>query len=1510
MWSLEDACALVAARGRLMGALPEGGAMLAVAVPEAEAMAVLAEYGGRVSLAAVNGPSSVVLSGEGSAVDEIGDRLAGEAVKTSRLRVSHAFHSILMEPMLDEFRSVAEGLTYREPSLPIVSNLSAVVITAELTDPEYWVEQVRGCVRFAPGINALVEAGVRRFVEIGPDAVLAAMTRQCLAGTPAIEAKSTVVATARRSTDEQTQFVSALAQAAVVGVGVDWTPLYAGRSTSRITLPTYAFQHRRYWARPVGAPDLWQSGLDDAGHPLLSAMLRLPDSQDVVFTGRLSRAAHPWLADHAVTGVVLLPGAALVELALYVGTVVDCPRLAELVIEAPLPLPTAEAVDLRVVAGGPEESGARTVSVYSRSNGDDSDSLGDDAEQWIRHAVATVTAGSDTPPVDSGPVSWPPAGATAIAIDHAYADLAERGYEYGPAFRGLTALWARDGEVFAEVALPESVRSDGATFGVHPALLDAALHAVLLGGLIPDSRAGEIAVPFSWENIALYATGATTVRVRAAVTGSGPGGERITVTLADPAGMAVADVGALTLRVLSADALGSAHRRTDGVGYEMNWVALPEPAAELTAADAWSAADEGETVTIAGRDVTVLRLDAQRWNELSRAVDTDLPVAVRDLVTDVAAQVRRLLTQDRLIAVVTRQAVAVHPHESVDLPTAAVWGLLRTAQSENPDRIVLIDIEDWADHRPAVALASAMGDEPQLALRHGKAYAPRLKRGDSNALDVASRNAPAWALTLRDKGTLTADNFTFSDHPNAWEPLAPGQVRVSMRSVGLNFRDVLMALGTYPDKAGRPGGEGAGVILEVAPDVTEFVPGDRVFGLIPGVGSVAVVDRRLIAPMPRGWSFTQAAAIPIVYATAYYGLVDLADARPGETLLLHAATGGVGLAAVQLARHLGLRLLVTASEPKWNVLRDFGFDDSDIGNSRTLDFEQKFLDATDGRGVDIVLDSLAGEFVDASLRLLPRGGRFVEMGMIDRRDPVEVATEYPGVDYRSFMLMEAGPDRLHEILTALVELFEAGTLAPYPTIAWDMRQAPQAYRYLSQARHIGKNLLTVPVPLRPEGTVLITGGTGGLGAVAARHLITAHGVRRLVLAGRRGPDAPGAAELAAELTALGAQVDVVACDAADRAALDAVLAAIPSQHPLTGVVHAAGVLADGLLATMTPEQIATVLRPKVDAAWNLHEATKDLDLSAFVLYSSIAGVIGNPGQANYAAANVFLDALAQHRHVTGLPATSVVWGPWEQSGGMTSALGEADLARLRREGLLPLGDEDGMRLFDAALAGGRSAFVAVRIDRTALGEAGPDEIRPVMRGLSRPSRRRMVDTASAPPTASNGRSASLVAQLLGRPAAEQERAILDVIRAQAAVVLGHTSADATPPDKPFSDIGFDSLGVMEFRNRLKSAVGVQLSATEMFYYPTPEALAGFIRQEIVPVDDPAERIAAEIESLARSCATAELSAADRSDIASRLTALLGELEGKDTGEIDLGGGVDSIDAADDRELFEFIDQIS
>ncbi|NUP28771.1 MAG: acyltransferase domain-containing protein, partial [Nocardia sp.] len=1035
IWSLPDACALVAARGRLMGALPEGGAMLAVAVTEAAAHEAIAGYGARVSVAAVNGPAAVVLSGAVSGIEEIEAEFAAAGVKTSRLRVSHAFHSMLMEPVLDEFQAVAADIAAREPLLPIVSNLTAAVAAGELRAPRYWADQIRGCVRFAPGIDTAVTAGARRFVELGPDAVLTAMTRQTLAETPDIEARSTVVASARRGGSEVTQFVSALAWAHIGGLGVDWTPLFGALPARRVDLPTYAFQHQRYWARAAAVPDVRQAGMADPGHPLLGAMIRLPDTAEVVFTGRLTRSGHPWLADHAVAGVALLPGAALVEMALHVGAAVDCPRLAELVIEAPLPIPETGAVTLRVVASDPGDGGTRTVSVYSQTGAENESAAADaDPAAWIRHATGTITTAAAVGAFDTDLANWPPSGATAVAVADTYAELAEQGYGYGPAFRGLTALWRRGAEVFAEVALPEPVRAEHTDFGVHPALLDAALHSVLRGGLAPAAGDGAVVVPFVWENVALYATGAATLRIRATAAGAADG-DRVALTLADPAGLVVAEIGALTLRPLATDALGAARRPAEGAGYEFAWLEVPAAAA-IAETGSWTVVPDGENVTVGGREVTVLRFEP-----VDRG-SSELPAAVLESVVELGARVRRLLAGDSSIVAVTERAVGVHPGEAVDPAAAAGWGLLRTAQSENPDRILLVDLADRTEYRSGVAAAVAHTGEPQLALRGATAYVPRIRRAGAAEFAVAPAETRPWALTLRDKGTLAAENFRIAHDSEAPAPLAPGQVRIGMRAVGLNFRDVLIALGTYPDPHGRIGGEGAGVVLEVAADVTGFAPGDRVFGLIPGVGSVAVTDQRLLARIPRGWSFAQAAAVPIVYATAYYGLVDLAAARPGETLLLHAATGGVGLAAIQLARHLGLRTLVTASTPKWEVLRELGFDDSVIGDSRTLDFETKFLAATGGRGADIVLDSLAGEFVDASLRLLPRGGRFVEMGMLDRRDPDIVAAEHPGVDYHSFMLMEVGPDRLGEILTALVELFEAGSMAPARTTAWDLRQAP------------------------------------------------------------------------------------------------------------------------------------------------------------------------------------------------------------------------------------------------------------------------------------------------------------------------------------------------------------------------------------------------------------------------------------------------------------------------------------
>ncbi|MGI5218907.1 SDR family NAD(P)-dependent oxidoreductase [Nocardia sp. CA-290969] len=1408
--SLSDGARVVALRSRIVAAELAGRGGMASVNLDADAVARrLADFGDRLSIAAVNGPGQVVVSGEAAAVGEFVTACAAEDIWVRRIPVDYASHSRAVESVREQVLAQLEPVRPVVGSIPFLSTVTADHLETDALTAGYWYRGLRDRVRFAEGIAAARDSGINTFIEVSPHPVLTMGVELTVGSTDQV----TVLGTLRRHQGDIRRITAALAAARCAGVGVDdraLTPI-----GTRVPLPTYAFEHKHYWLEPAVAVDMRRSGLDETGHPLLRALVRLPDSANLVFTGRLSAADQPWLADHAVAATVLLPGAAMVELALHAGAVADCPRVAELVIETPCTLPRAGAVELRVVVAEPAADGAREVAVYSRVAEDGRTAEND--RSWTRHCVATVTADSAPAAADPEVAVWPPAGAQRIDLENAYTGLAESGYRYGPAFQGLTALWRRGADIFGEVALPDSARARVGEFGIHPALLDAALHTVLLDGSARPAGEGAIEVPYSWADVALFATGATTARVHATRSPDGV----ITVDLADAAGLPVARVGALVVRPLSPAALAVPTRRTGGEAYVVNWVELPPRS--HTDAGRWESVDGTETVTLGNRTVVVLALP-------ERPEKHDVPTATRELVTTLMSRVRQLLDRAESVVVIARHAVATRSGERVDPAVAAAWGLLRVARTEYPGRVLAVDIADLEGYRHDVELALATAEEPELAIRNGVAYTPRLQRHDAPVPgSVNVLLGEPWELTTGSAGTLADENFALTQSSAAAEPLGPGQVRVAVRAVGLNFRDVLITLNQFAEgQAGAAGigSEGAGVVLEVADDVTEFAPGDRVFGFTSGIGSTSVTDRRLLAHMPTGWSFGRAAAVPVVFGTAYYGLVDLASAKAGETLLLHAATGGVGMAAIQLARHLGLRLLVTAGRGKWDVLRALEIDDDAIGDSRTLDFESRFSAATQGRGADIVLNSLTGDFIDASLRLLPRGGRFIELGHTDERDPGEVAARYPGVDYRTFTLLNESADRLGEILTTLAGLFEDGHLTSIPTTQWDVRRAPEVFRYFGQARHIGKNVLTVPAPPIPGGTVLITGGTGGLAAVLARHLISEYGVRELILAGRRGMDAPGAAELRAELTGLGAHVEVVACDTADRAAVDRVLSTIAPEHPLTGVVHAAGVLSDALFADMTDEQIHAVLRPKVDAAWNLHEATRHLDLSFFVLYSSLAGVIGSPGQANYAAANTFLDALAHQRHREGLPATAMAWGLWQQGTEMTGGVGAADLARLRRMGFLPVAEADGMELFDAALASGAPGQVTVRVDRSALAGADPAGLPVVMRGLTRPARRR----AGAGVREASG----LAARLAGCSPAEREEIVYSVVRDQAAAVLGHDDAESIAVDKPFKEIGFDSLGVMEFRNRLATATGLSLPTTLVFDYPTVTALAARILSLVVP----------------------------------------------------------------------------
>ncbi|MEU1520239.1 SDR family NAD(P)-dependent oxidoreductase [Streptomyces sp. NPDC005811] len=1431
--SLTDACTLVAARGRLMDALPAGGAMVALQATEDEVLPLLDGRQHQVGLAAVNGPRSVVISGEETAVAEVAARIEERGRRTKRLRVSHAFHSPLMEPMLREFREVAATLEYHEPLVPVISDVTGrPAAPGELASPDHWVRHVRRAVRFHDGVRALHDAGVRRYLEMGPDGTLTALVADAVtdpAGTAAL-------ALLRPGRDETDSLLAGLARAHAHGADVDWSAATAG-SGRTVDLPTYAFQRERYWPATGGrnAGDLAAAGLADAGHPLLGARVDLADADGHVFTSRLSTTDQPWLADHAVGGNVILPGTAHLDLALLAADRVGCDRVTELTLVEPLVLTAGQAVTLQLRVGAPDPDGNRPLGVHSRPV----DATPE--RPWTLHADGILAPGA-LPEPDGAPLAaWPPADAEELPVDDTYDRLAAAGFDYGPVFRGLRAAWRLDGDVYAELALPEQAHTDAPHYGLHPALLDAALHATAFLPL-DDSAAGRL--PFSWRDVSLHATGATAVRVRLAVRGE----DTVALDVADTTGRPVASIGSLTLREIDPERLRARPDRGAGDLFRVDWQPRPatgartapdrltvlgdaagrEFAALLTAAgvaaDVTEAADLTALAAADGAPGTVLAVLPHDDGPLDRAGHTAAQHAL--------ALVRRLQAERRLdatrLVLVTREALMPdgpagpgvrHP------AAAAAWGLVRSAQSEHPGRFVLVDTDTAA--ASLAALPAALGHaDPQLALREGSVHLPRIARTDpADALHPPhTGTGTAWRLDMVRKGTL--DGLELVAAPDAERALADGEIRIAVRAAGVNFRDVLNALGMYPGPARDFGLEGAGVITEVGAGVTGLAVGDRVMGMFPAAyGPVAVADARTVARVPDGWTFAQAATVPIVFLTAYYALVDLGGVRAGHTVLVHAAAGGVGMAATQLARHLGAEVYATASPGKWDALRAAGLDDPHIASSRDLTFEAAFRAATGDRGVDLVLDSLAGEFVDASLRLLTPGGTFLEMGKTDVRDPDEVAARHPGVHYRAFDLIEAGPDRIGEMLTALVDLFETGVLTPLPVTPWDVRRAPQAFRHMSQARHIGKVVLTVPAPLDPNGTVLVTGGTGGLGALLARHLVTEHGVRHLLLASRRGPDAPEAAPLVTELEELGAEVRVRAADVADRDQVRALLASVPDGHPLTAVVHAAGVLDDTVVDHLTPERLAAVLRPKLDAAAHLHDLTRPLDLAAFVLFSSVAGTLGAPGQANYAAANAFLDALAEHRHALGLPALSLPWGPWSQATGMTAGLGDADLRRMERAGLPALIPKEGLALFTEALDQPAAVRLPMAVDTTRLGAEGP--VPPLLAGLARTRRAVAERTLAGRP----GDSGDLVAELTGLGAADRHRRLAEEVCRQVAAVLGHASAARVDPDQSFKELGFDSLTAVELRNRMNAATGVLLPATLVFDYPTPAALADHLGRE-------------------------------------------------------------------------------
>ncbi|GAA0705429.1 hypothetical protein GCM10009548_93350 [Streptomyces malaysiensis subsp. malaysiensis] len=1559
--SLEDGAKVVALRSKALRRLAGGGAMASLGVGQDRAGQLLSGLGDRaagVGVAAVNGPSSTVISGppEQVAVVVAACQEAGERARL--IEVDYASHGPQVEEIRDELNEVLAGVR------PVVDDADEVAFYSTVTggrtdasalDTGYWVRNLRERVRFADAVEALLADGHRVFIEASTHPVLTLGMEETFEQTGV---DAVAVPTLRRDHGGQAQLLRSLAQAFTAGTDVDWRAAFPADPTPRtVDLPTYAFQHQRYWLDGLSGrgADPTDLGLVAAGHPLLSAAVELADGQGHLLTGRLSARSHGWLADHVVAGAVLVPGTALVEWALRAADEVGCGGVEELALQVPLVLPSNGGVRLQVAVGGPGADGRRDVRMYSRPDDDG----GDAAAGWVCHAEGVLSP----PPDGSGPVgeldgAWPPAGAKPVEPGDFYEHLAASGYAYGPAFQGLRAMWRDGTDLLAEVALPEAA-GERTGFGIHPALLDAALHPVLLTDGSPsgaESAGGRVWLPFTWSGVSLWATGATTVRVRISPYEPSAEGERtLRVTVADALGTPVLSADAVVLRSADPDQLRTAQQLgADGL-LVMDWVPLPVPAPSNGAGrSADHTADDADWAILGPEDrapagsAAVCHPDPQA---LISALDAGAPTPTivlalepakavdardRGMAADGLASAERVLAllqgwlaeprlADTRLVVVTRGAIATDDPggfdpvaEGVDTAGAAVWGLARSAQAENPGRFLLLDLDPHAEVSSACLVADAVAravemDESQLALRAGRALMPRLVRAARSGGLVAPAGEPAWRLGLEGAGTV--DSVRPVACPEVLEPLREGHIRIDVHAAGVNFRDALIVLGMYPGNAAFGGSEGAGVVREVGPGVTGLAVGDRVMGLFEGAfGPQAVADARTVVPIPDGWTFRQAAAAPVVFLTAWYGLVELGGLQAGERVLIHAATGGVGTAAVRIARHLGAEVYATASPGKHGVLEAMGVDAAHRASSRDLAFEGAIREATGGRGVDVVLNSLAGPFVDASLRLLREGGRLLEMGKTDVRAPEVIAADHPGVIYRVYdLIADAGPERIGEMLCELGELFASGVLEPPSVRAWPLSRAREALRYLSQAKHTGKLVLDVPAPVDPDGTVLITGGTGTLGGHVAEHLVRHWNIRHLLLVSRSGTDAPGAPELLARLADLGADVRIAACDIGDAAQLAEALAGIDPAHPLTGVVHAAGALDDAMLPSQDPKRLARAWAAKAAAAAHLHTATECLRLGMFIMFSSFASDLGTPGQANYAAANAFCDALAARRQAAGLSGLSVAWGLWAATSGLTARLADADLARIGRLGIKANSAEEGLALLDAARHHGHPHLLALRLDTGSLAAQPPGTLPAPLRALATAGG----GGRARPTAAAGGQTTDWAGRLRGLPATEQHRLLLNLVRTQAATVLGHADPGVVRPDASFKDLGFDSLTAVELRNRLAAATGLRLPAALVFDHPEAAVLAERLRRELSPDGEPgapdadvprSHPVLNELVRLENSLSAVAVEDVDSGAVTARLETLLSKWKALcSSARADDGNAVGRLRVATADQVLEFID---
>ena len=1400
--SLETAARIVVLRGRLMEHAAGQGRMAVVYEGRAEVARELEAWGESLSIACVNSPRSTVVSGETAAIDSLVNQLRDRGIASRPVHVEYAFHSRQMQSCSETlFREL--GAVPRQPmQVPMISTVTGNRIATGDLDAGYWARNVRLSVLFVDAVETAKVMGAQIFLEVGPHPVLLDSIAESLQ--PNTE-PAMLVPSMRRDADEPEAMFSTLGKLYVGGCSIAWDKVYPDHAPP-VELPVYPYQKQRIW---LEAPKR-TSSVETEMRPMTVRRIRSPRLANEVFETSVSLEAMPWLAGHKIAGRVLLPMTAFIEIARRAieaaghtfGEMNDFAILESLVLA---------------------EKQRRTVQIILEENAFQIFSL--DSDTWTLHATGRFTSGSgreirnvqleERVYVDSS--------------EH-YKALTKSGADFGPSFQTIHAISAGDGCAWARVRLGEIAGLDGDEYRVHPALLDGCLQSVLPA--LSASRLDNLYVPFTISHFSVF--------------GNLEGDITAHATLRPESGedSVLADVDIWQGQELAARISGLRMNRLhenaklDDRIYEVQWherkpgVSVRQISGDWLILSDDAAASQQLSQGLGQRGCSVMVRPSRgalegiadlrvivRLFEIEQDVSVD---GALDALTTTSELIRDILEKypsdpPQLWLVTRGSANPSIAKPGYALAQSAVLGLARTVAIEHAElHCARIDVDETPASMECVAKEMASWDgEEETAYRNGRRYVPRLQRAAAGQSQLRR-----WKVEAHGSIENLETEIVQRRAP------APGEVEIDVDASALNFRDVLTVLGMYPPPLPPLGLEFCGRVARIGDGVTTYKNGDRVAGIAWGSLSGCVcTPAALTFPVPQGLSSVAAATLPNAFLTASYCLRQLAEMRRGQRVLIHAATGGVGLAAVQLARLVGAEIFATAgSDEKREYLRNLGI--TQVFNSRSLDFAQEISAATGGQGVDVVLNSLAGDFISAGFSVLREGGCFIEIGKNGIWTEQQARAHRPDCRYFKVDLaavIDCNPAIVQRHLAEICAFVERGEIKPLPAHIYDFEDARLAFRLMSQARHIGKIVLrhSSALIIRPDRTYLISGGLGAIGMSAAKWLVQA-GARHFVLMGRQKPSAH-IVEVIRSMEELGAVIAVRSVDVASREQLATVFAEIRDTMPeIGGVIHSAGVLDDGVIDQQTPERLRRVMFPKVAGGWNLHELTKSAPLDFFLLCSSLASVTGSPSQAGYAAANAWMDALAHYRHSHGLAALSINWGPWS-GGGMASQL-ETVGKRRSLPGLKSMAPEEYWKCLENAMRLGKCQIAITRADWNKFVPMAS-----ILCELARTGPERSQD--HEPEDTLNER-------LAATPQQNRRALLMDYLRGQIRQILGLSSSYFVDEHEPLVRMGLDSLMAVELRNQLSAALERPLMATLLFDYPTLSALANFLlgKEKIVAAE--------------------------------------------------------------------------